>query len=59
MKLFEHPQIVISQKAKVIELTNEYKISDPEGQRDRGDPPGGPIHTEEGGPVSSRRSISS
>ena len=31
MKLFEHPQIVISQKAKIIELTNEYKISDPEG----------------------------
>ncbi|HLE39484.1 MAG TPA: phospholipid scramblase-related protein [Acidimicrobiia bacterium] len=32
MKLFEHAQIVISQKAKVIELTNEYKISDPEGR---------------------------
>ncbi len=31
MTLFEHAQIVISQKAKVIELTNEYKISDPEG----------------------------
>lgn len=31
MTLLEHPRIVINQKAKIIELTNEYLIRDPEG----------------------------
>src|SRR3990170_725654 len=31
MTLLSHDRIVISQKAKVIELTNEYQIRDPEG----------------------------
>ena len=31
MNLLDHSQIVISQKAKVIELTNEYTIRDPQG----------------------------
>jgi uncharacterized protein YxjI len=31
MNLLEHSKIVISQKVKVIELTNEYAIRDPEG----------------------------
>ena len=31
MSLLDHSQLVISQKAKVIELTNEYLIRDPDG----------------------------
>lgn len=31
MRLLDHNQVVISQKAKVIELTNEYLIRDPQG----------------------------
>ena len=51
MKLFEHPQIVISQKAKIIELTNEYKISDPEGNEIGVIRQEGQSTAEEGGPV--------
>jgi uncharacterized protein YxjI len=31
MNLLDHPRIVINQKPKLIELTNEYLIRDPEG----------------------------
>ena len=31
--LLEHDVLVISQKAKLIEMTNEYRMLDPEGAR--------------------------
>lgn len=31
MRLLDHDRIVVNQKAKLIELVNEYKIRDPEG----------------------------
>ena len=31
MTLLDHDRIIINQKAKLIELTNEYKIRDEEG----------------------------
>jgi hypothetical protein len=36
--LLERDVLVISQKAKLIEMTNEYLIRDPEGEEVGGDP---------------------
>ena len=49
--LYDQPVLLVNQKTKLIELTNEYAVLDGEGQPDRRRRPGGAERREKGGPA--------